>query len=95
MSIIVSGLYLSGWRFIDWLHDVLEIIWPIALCWAALSLIVARLIRKGADSDTDDPLTRMHYRYNRLEEAYGWMRWAAFAGMVGLITLWLSVRHKL
>ena len=99
-SVIFGAIFLymiipSGWRFSQWIREMFSIVWPIAFLVAILCLGVAFAARRVEDTPVDDPLTQMHYKYNRLEEAYAWMRGAALAALVSLLILWLIIRDKL
>ena len=95
LSIFFYPFFIPEWSFTKWLLDVFSIVWPVAFCVAIIFLFAAYLIHTGKDTPTDDPLDQMHYKYNRLEEAYGYMRGAAIASLISLLILWLTIRHKL
>jgi hypothetical protein len=95
LSIFLYPFFIPEWSFTKWLSDVFSAVKWLPFPVAIIFLFVAWVIRTGEDTPTDDPLDRMSYKYDRLKEAYGYMRGAALAGLIGFLILWLIIRHKL
>jgi hypothetical protein len=75
----VVVLFRSHWNFTAWLHEVLNVTWPLGLLIGLLSLLAAHVYRGQKDSDG----------------SYRFMRLAAIAFLAALVMLWGVVRYYL